>query len=131
MGCVVALGIFFAGGLSLTLAETSLIDDAEQRQWDRVRAAIETAAKEEQIDGMTALHWAAFHEEADVAQGLLKAGANARAENRYGVTPLDLACVNGDEAMVKILLDAGADPNRTLEGGESVLMTAARTGIPG
>jgi len=31
--------------------------------------------------------------------------------------------------MVKLLLDAGADPNTALPGGETALMTAARTGI--
>ena len=33
--------------------------------------------------------------------------------------------------MVELLLEAGADPNTTLRGGETALMTAARTGKPG
>jgi ankyrin repeat protein len=36
--------------------------------------------------------------------------------------------VNGNDSIVRALLDAGADPNATLRGGETVLMTAARTG---
>jgi ankyrin repeat protein len=51
--------------------------------------------------------------------------------NRYGVTPLSLACQNGNAAIVELLLEHGADPNTTLRGGETVLMTAARTGKPG
>src|SRR4030095_4547577 len=36
---------------------------------------------------------------------------------------------NGDSAMVEMLLKAGADPNTTLPGGETALMTAARVGV--
>jgi ankyrin repeat protein len=54
--------------------------------------------------------------------------AAAQTPNRYGVTPLALACTNGDAAMVDALLAAGADANRALLGGETPLMTAARTG---
>ena len=57
-----------------------------------------------------------------------EAGADVKAANRYGVTPLSLACTNGDGAMVKLLLEAGADANTALPGGETALMTAARTG---
>jgi ankyrin repeat protein len=81
-----------------------------------------------QIDGMTALHWAAHHDDLEIAQLLVKAGANVKATNRYGVTPLSLACTNGNGAMVELLLNAGADPNGALPGGETPLMTAARTG---
>ena len=56
------------------------------------------------------------------------AGANVKAANRYGVTPLSLACTNGNGAMVELLLKAGADANAPLPGGETPLMTAARTG---
>jgi ankyrin repeat protein len=39
-----------------------------------------------------------------------------------------VACTNGDAAAVNALLAAGADPNTPLPGGETPLMTAARTG---
>ena len=42
--------------------------------------------------------------------------------------PLHLACLNGDESVVSALLGAGADPNAVVHGGETVLMTASRTG---
>ena len=51
-----------------------------------------------------------------------------KAANRYGVTPLSLACTNGNGAMIELLLKAGADPNAALPGGETPLMTASRTG---
>ena len=42
--------------------------------------------------------------------------------------PLSLAAVNGNAAIIERLLKAGADANTALPGGETVLMTAARTG---
>ena len=81
-----------------------------------------------QVDGMTALHWAAYHDDSKLVERLLHAGATVTAENRYGVTALSLACTNGNADIINQLLDAGADPNTSLPGGETVLMTAARTG---
>ena len=80
---------------------------------------------------MTALHWAVHHDDFDTAKVLVLSKANVKAANRYGVTPLSLACRNGREAIVKLLLDAGADPNARLRGDETPLMTAARTGTIG
>ena len=77
---------------------------------------------------MTALHWAVYHDDREMAGQLLRAGASVKAANRYGVTPLSLACTNGNEVLVELLLKAGADPNLPLPGGETPLMTAARTG---
>jgi ankyrin repeat protein len=81
-----------------------------------------------EIDGTTALHWAAYRGDLETAQLLVRAGANVRAANRYGVTPLTLACAKGHAPIVEMLLKAGADPNTTLPEGETVLMTAARAG---
>ncbi len=59
---------------------------------------------------------------------LIKAGANVKAANRYGVTPLYLACVNGSALVIAKLLDAGADANSATTEGETALMTVARSG---
>jgi ankyrin repeat protein len=83
------------------------------------------------VDGSTALHFAVHRDALDIVDLLLGAGANAMAANRYGVTPLSLACTNGNARIVERLLRAGADPNAALPGGETALMTAARTGEVG
>ena len=84
-----------------------------------------------QADGMTALLWAAYHDDLELVDRLVRAGADASASNRYGVTPLSLACTNANVAMVERLLVAGANANSSLPGGETALMTAARTGRVG
>ena len=47
------------------------------------------------------------------------------------MTPLSLACTNGNGTMVELFLQAGADANTVLPGGETALMTAARVGALG
>ena len=79
-------------------------------------------------DGSTALLWAVESDDPEMTQLLLRAGADAKHANRYGMTPLHLAAVNGNAAVARDLLDAGADANAVLPEGETVLMTAARTG---
>lgn len=114
-------------------AAFQLADAAEKADWARVHQLLKekSLAKASQADGTTALHWAAYHNDAVTVKLLLAAGADAKATNHFGVPPLAIACVNGDEAIVTALLGAGADANTTLRGGESVLHTAARTGRPG
>lgn len=113
-------------------ASPALADAIEKKDLAAVRALIgDSDVNAAQPDGMTALHWAAHHDDLETAKALIAARANPKAENRYGVTPLSLACTNGNAAMIALLLDVGADPNAALSGGETPLMTAARTGKPG
>ncbi len=105
-------------------------DAAEKMDGAKVRALLRQRVdvNAPQADGMTALHWAAYHDDETLARELIRAGASVAAPNRYGVRPLTLACTNGNVAIVRLLLDAGADPNLALSGGETPLMTASRTG---
>ena len=46
----------------------------------------------------------------------MKAGADASAANRYGVTPLTLACSNGNGPLAELLLARGADVHGKVQG---------------
>ena len=79
-------------------------------------------------DGTTPLMRAVRENNSADVDRLLRAGADVKAANRYGVRALSLACINGDAAIIEKLLKAGADPNAAGAESESPLMTIARTG---
>ena len=55
-------------------------------------------------DGSTAPHWAARWDNLETANVLIRGGASVKATNRYGVTPLSLACINGSAPKIGDLL---------------------------
>ncbi len=82
-----------------------------------------------QGDGMTALHWAAMKNDAELAQMLVYAGANVKATTRLGAnTPLVIAARNGHAPVVDVLLKAGADAAAATSTGTTPLMLAAASG---
>jgi ankyrin repeat protein len=85
-------------------------------------------ANQPDLDGSTALHWAVEHDDIESARLLVRFGAKATAVNRYGISPMYAACLNGRTAMIEVLLEAGAKPDTALPEGETALMTASRTG---
>jgi len=122
------------GSVSISLgSDAPLADAAEKSDLATVRSLLKQHAdvNAQQVDGMTALHWASYLDALQIGRFLVKAGADVNATNRYGVGPLSLVCVNGNTDFVELLLNAGVDANTTLRGGETVLMTAARTGRAG
>src|SRR5207237_3528940 len=129
-GLSAAALLLSAVNLSAASADAPVADAMEKMDRAAVRALLQRKAdiNAPQVDGMTALHWAAYQDDLESVELLVRAGANAKAANRYGITPLTLAITNGNSAMVEGLLKAGADPNTTLPGGETALMTAARVG---
>src|SRR5258708_40184241 len=119
------LPMMAAGALALSVwlhaAPSSPIADAAQ-QGDRnaVKTLLKQAADVNgaQGDGMTALHWAAMKNDADLTQTLLYAGANVRAKTRIGdYTPLVLAARAGNAAVIPPLIGAGADVNAKTSNG--------------
>lgn len=83
-----------------------------------------------QGDGTTALHWAAYQEDVEMAELLLEAGADIGVKTRIGeMTPLFMAAKVGNGTIIELLLEAGADPNvGQTENGTTPLMLAAASG---
>lgn len=126
----VLLALLAVAGPGAAGRDASIVAAAKQADVAGIRALLSqhVDVNAADVDGTTALHWAAHHGNLEIVDLLIGAGANARVSNRYGVTAIALAATNGSAAVIRRLLAAGADPNATLPGGETVLMTAARTG---
>ena len=124
-GLLVVLAVPAAGAVDTPLFDAVKAGDAAAAE-KLLADGVDVRTAE--VDGTTALHWAAHHDRPEIAGLLLDAGAAVDAANRYGVTPLALASVNGSTQMIARLLEAGADPNLPNPEGETPLMTAARTG---
>ncbi len=82
-----------------------------------------------QGDGNTALHWAAYRDDLEMARLLIQAGADVKARTRLAdLTPLHLAAANGSASMIELLVKAGADVNLPNGNGTTPLMLAASAG---
>ena len=81
-------------------------------------------------DGFTALHLAAFLDRPRAANILLAHGARVdepTSDNRL-ICPIHSAAASRSSRLVRILLAAGADPDRQQEGGFTALHAAAKHG---
>jgi ankyrin repeat protein len=72
------------------------------------------------VDGTTALHWAAHWNDLATVKALLTAGAKANVASRYGVTPLHEAASIGSAPIVNALLRAGASVDASYGEGEYI-----------
>jgi len=126
-----AIGALLLSAITSAQAGAPLADAAERGDKAAVLALLKQAAdvNAAQGDGMTALHWAAMHNQEELAGILLHAGANTRATTRLGgYTPLILAAKHGSAAVIDPLLAAGADVNSRTANGATPLMLAAASG---
>ena len=126
----IGIAVLAVFGFAAVASAQPVAEAARTADWAAVRALVEQGADitAPQGDGTTALHWAGYWDEGDMAALLLDAGADANAMTDLGVTPLWTACENGSAQMTRILLEVGADPNAALLSGETLLMTATHSG---
>lgn len=72
--------------------------------------------------GYTPLAISVQKDRADIAEMLLKAGADVKVPTRDGTTPLMIAAKGGKDAIVVMLLAKDADPNSRAQNGNTALL---------
>ena len=80
------------------------------------------------IDGVTALHAAAFNGHAAVSRLLLEHGADVSSKTNDGRTPLHFAAYRGFKEVIQLLLEHGADVSATSTDGATPLHQSAYQG---
>jgi uncharacterized protein len=112
--------------------ELGILEAAAAGRADRVRellAADPEAIHERTPEGFTTLGLAAFLGGPEAVRVLLEHGADADddADNPFGVRPVHAASAAHDIETMRLLLEAGADPNQRQRGGFVPLHEAAHT----
>ena len=121
---VVCVGVALSAGQ----ADRRVADGAAQRDVVAVRSLLQQGAdvNAPHGDGMSALHWAAEHGEAELADMLIYAGANVEAVTRIGAyTPLHVASRGGHATVVRLLLEAGAGVGALTTGADTTALHLA------
>ena len=123
-------------GLSLSTlttaysAELTLLEAAEAGSSAGVLAAVAegTDINLRGPDGTTAIMYAAYYGDLDLANALIEAGANVTLQNEFGTSAITEAAIIGHAEVISALLTAGADPNFKNPEGETPIMAIARVG---
>ncbi|MFF7098453.1 ankyrin repeat domain-containing protein [Streptomyces rubradiris] len=112
------------------LGRTAVHDAAADGDADELRVLLTggLAARAADDAGWTPLNFAAQAQAPSAVVVLFAAGATVDAVDRHGNTPLWRAvfCSQGEGATIRLLLDAGADPDRGNGHGVSPRMLAGR-----
>jgi ankyrin repeat protein len=105
---------------------------AEENNQKRLEQAVASGAD---IDasrvtrGNTALHFAVYKDNIQMAKRLVLSGANINCQDRYGNTPLHIASGQGQRAMLKFLLCHGADCSIKNARGQTAMHVAFHQNI--
>ena len=120
----------FSAGAAWAAPEGTLIAAAEAKNHDAALKLLASGAdaKAKDVDGTTALHWAAHYADVELVDALIKKGADVNVSNDYGSSPIMEAATIGNADVLKLLLKAGADVESPNPEGQTALMAVARTG---
>jgi ankyrin repeat protein len=122
--------------IAAVLPELDVFEAAALGRVDRLVALLladPALATARSSDGFTALPFPAFFgigHAAAASRLLIESGAdvNARSANSFSVMPLHSAVAGNHDAVVAVLIDAGADVNATQPHGWTPLLGAAKNG---
>lgn len=109
-----------------------LLSAAQHKDFAKIKTALARGETVDQRDagGYTALLYVCGHSygiapNAEIAQFLIKQGAEVDVKAKRDFTPLTQACSYGSYAVAKLLLEAGANPNLKGEYDMSPIVCAA------
>jgi len=109
--------------------ETLLFAASRKNDKESIKVLLDAGAKIDMPDyeGITPMMHASQHSYLDIVKFLVEKGANVNKKSTYGYTALSLnmGFLDRDEKIVKILLDAGADPNIIYTNSMTPLLYAA------
>src|SRR2546423_4584674 len=103
-----AIAAFTASSIAGAGAGAPLVDAVKARD----KAAVLTLLQKKvnvnapEADGTTALHWAVQQDDLELVQRLIRAGADVKAKNDYGSTPMSEAAIVGNPAVLEQLIKA-------------------------
>ena len=107
-----------------------LIEAAETGDTEAVSELVKSGAMIEcsDLEGLSALHYAALNGHAETVTALIAAGADVNCRDEDGLTPLHSAAVWDNEEMASGLLDAGANISSRENDGKTALEIAEDSG---
>ncbi len=116
-------------------AAPSPLEDSRQNIWVAVQTGNREALKvhltngvdlntQDSQSGLTPLSWTIFVGEVEIAEELIKAGADVNGRNRDGGTPLHEAAFMGRDRIARMLLRSGADIEARDDDGRTPLNRA-------
>jgi ankyrin repeat protein len=127
---LLALGTLLAAGACAKAVQSPLTEAAVQNDVAALRQLLTAGHNaDEHSHSWTPLIWASRSGSIDAINFLLDSGADVNlpgpSGDNWDATPLQHAILERQPAVVRVLLDRGADPNRRGQGSQAPLLLAA------